>query len=67
MKISFSLFSGLLFGLFSTLAISADNQLSASSKFATWPGFAANKNGHIGLQDHGDKVWFKNIKIRELN
>jgi hypothetical protein len=22
--------------------------------------------GHIGLQDHGGKVWFKNIKLREL-
>lgn len=22
--------------------------------------------GHIGLQDHGRKVWFKNIKVREL-
>lgn len=41
--------------------------LIAKSKFASWPGFAAAKEGHIGLQDHGDKVWFKNIKIKELN
>ena len=43
------------------------NKLSASSKFETWPGFAKLKKGHIGLQDHGDKVSFKNIKIKELN
>lgn len=41
-------------------------QRVASSKFASWPGFAANTTGHIGLQDHGDVVWFKNIKIKEL-
>ncbi len=42
------------------------NALVAKSKFATWNGFGINKEGHIGLQDHGDPVWFKNIKIREL-
>lgn len=41
-------------------------QLLANSKFATWDGFAKAKTGHIGLQDHGDQVWFKNIKIKEL-
>jgi hypothetical protein len=41
-------------------------QLLASSKFATWEGFAKAKTGHIGLQDHGDQVWFKNIKLKEL-
>ncbi len=41
-------------------------QLVAASKFANWPGFAANSSGHIGLQDHGDVVWFKNLKIKEL-
>lgn len=25
------------------------------------------RKGYIGLQDHGHKVWFKNIKIRELD
>ena len=42
-------------------------KLLAASKFATWEGFAKAKSGHIGLQDHGDQVWFKNIKIKELN
>jgi hypothetical protein len=40
--------------------------LLAKSKFKDWQGFALTKIGHIGLQDHGDKVAFKNIKIKEL-
>ena len=42
------------------------NNLVKSSKFNGWDGFAKNQTGHIGLQDHGDVVWFKNIKIKEL-
>ncbi|GAB2778970.1 DUF1080 domain-containing protein [Rhabdobacter roseus] len=38
----------------------------AKSKFKGWDGFAAFDKGHIALQDHGDKVWFRNIRIREL-
>lgn len=41
-------------------------KLVIQSKFTLWPGFAKNASGHIGLQDHGDPVWYKNIKIREL-
>ena len=40
--------------------------LVANSKFKDWEGFGKHHTGHIGLQDHGDKVWFKNIKIKEL-
>lgn len=40
--------------------------LVKSSKFKDWQGFAANTSGYIGLQDHGDPVAFKNIKIKEL-
>lgn len=46
---------------------SADwNTRLAGSKFTQWPGFAKASRGHIGLQDHGDRVAFRNIKIREL-
>ena len=36
------------------------------SKFSTVPRFGRNASGHIGLQDHGDRVAFRNIKIRVL-
>ena len=41
-------------------------ELLANSKFKTWPGFAAAEEGSIGLQDHGDMVSFKNLKIKEI-
>ncbi len=34
------------------------------TKFADWPGYGLARTGHIGLQDHGDPVWYRNIKIR---
>jgi hypothetical protein len=36
------------------------------SKFAAWPKYGRASRGHIGLQDHGDTVAFRNIKIRVL-
>jgi hypothetical protein len=37
-----------------------------ASKFKQWPGYGRAKRGHIALQDHGDKVSFRDIKIRTL-
>lgn len=36
------------------------------SKFSGWSGFGKNERGHIGFQDHGDPVSFKNIRIKSL-
>lgn len=38
----------------------------AKSKFKDWPGFARQTAGHICIQDHGDDVWFRNVRIRRL-
>ena len=42
------------------------NQRLAKSKFAKWANFAKAKKGHIALQDHGNEVAFRNIKIRPI-
>lgn len=41
-------------------------QMIAISKFKTMPAFGTFKKGKIALQDHGDNVEFRNIKIKRL-
>jgi hypothetical protein len=36
------------------------------SKFGAWPAYGRATRGHIGLQDHGDRVAFRNIRIKVL-
>jgi Domain of Unknown Function (DUF1080) len=41
-------------------------KLIAGSKFKDMKEFGTYKKGKIALQDHGDMVWFRNIRIKEL-
>ena len=43
------------------------NQRIANSKFKDWEKFGKSPRGRIALQDHGDKIWFKDIKIKRLD
>jgi len=38
----------------------------AASKFAKTPEFGSQAKGQICIQDHGDEVWYRNLKLRPL-
>ncbi|MCX2982295.1 DUF1080 domain-containing protein [Halieaceae bacterium IMCC14734] len=42
------------------------DSLLAASKFTEMPDFGLADTGYIVLQDHGDPVWYRNIKVRKL-
>jgi len=37
------------------------------SKWKDYPDFGTAKKGKISLQDHGDRIWFRNIRIKNLS
>lgn len=41
-------------------------KMLAASKFKEWKSFGTIKKGKIALQDHGDKVMYRNVKLRKL-
>ena len=43
------------------------NEQVAASKFAKYENFGKASKGHICLQDHGDEVAYRNIKVREIS
>ncbi|MBS1722269.1 MAG: DUF1080 domain-containing protein [Armatimonadetes bacterium] len=49
-----------------TIGSAAWKERYAKSKFSNMPEFASHKSGPITLQDHGLKVWFRNIRIKRL-
>lgn len=49
-----------------TMWDSAWKQLVAGSKFKDMADFGTYKKGRIALQDHGNAVWYRNIKIKKL-
>jgi hypothetical protein len=45
----------------------AFRDLVAISKYKKWENFGEAEEGHILLQEHGNNVFFRNIKVRRLD
>lgn len=41
-------------------------EMVAGSKFSSMPNWGTFRSGKIALQDHGDNVWYRNIRIKRL-
>ena len=42
------------------------NRRVAGSKFGSMPAFGIAREGHLALQDHGNPVWYRSMRIRRL-
>ena len=42
------------------------DKLRTTGKWKDYPDYGKARKGKIGLQDHGNKVWFRNIKVKAL-
>lgn len=49
-----------------TLGSAEWRDLVRNAKFSEWPMYGMARRGHIGLQDHGDPVWYRNLRIRHI-
>lgn len=49
-----------------TLGSAEWKEAVANSKFSGYPGYGMTAKGHIGIQDHGHQLWYRNIKVRPL-
>ncbi|GJM34164.1 MAG: glycosyl hydrolase [Saprospiraceae bacterium] len=41
-------------------------KLRDEGKWKEFPDYGKAKKGHIALQDHGNQIWFKNVKVKRL-
>jgi glucose/arabinose dehydrogenase len=57
--------NGIRYALFQKGSKDWDERV-AKSKFKAYPNFGKPTKGHISLQDHGDLVSYRNIKLRKL-